>query len=458
MRLSMTNGESKMKYVSKIKETFSLVLMIFAINGNVQAEEIGVFIYVDQGVLDQRFWLDEASITNTVNSWINGTNTRYRDSLVNIELKNLGVQFVDIQPDQINVNVDDILSGMQGATGVFSELYNIADERGADYIYTIVENYDDDDICGKAISVNLNSDISSSNGVEDTEVANTNIIIGGIVGLIAKSIQKSTNVSETRWAIATSEIGCGVDTFAHELGHTMGLAHGDQVAECFNSDSHRTGIKSYGKGWGDWDCDTDTQNNDEFDEFGTIMAGNYIFGTDAEDHTRTISPRVDLFSNPNVVHADCGSNDVCGNASNGDSARVLNEFRNNYASHESADASWLDYTDGNLKSCLTENYEGVEVDDLKMLFCVGKEISQIEGIEQLDALSYIDLSNNNISVIAPILTLLSGRNAIINLAGNDYVLCHQLNELDAMSNVVLTKSDKCFDVGVMIVANSILLN
>lgn len=89
---------------------------------------------------------------------------------------------------------------------------------------------------------------------------------------------------------------CSDDAFAHELGHTMGLAH--DLAHSSTSGSH---LYSYGDGFDDPDPYDNISEG-----FGTIMS--------------YTSPDVSLFSNPDI--SDCYGY-TCGSAT-ADNARSLN--------------------------------------------------------------------------------------------------------------------------------------
>lgn len=434
------------------KLSFLILFAVFGFTSTVNAQDISIYLYVDEEIRSQRGW-DQQDLEDRLANLVFETNQSYLLSDVDIELKMEGYEEVNLSsfevkddiPNIVEVNADALLSAMQNQTGVFQNSLVNADRAGYDYLYTFVHEYDKN-LCGKAAAVN--TAVSSSG------------IFGQMIG----------NISSTRWAIASSDIDCGFETFAHELGHTMGLAHGDQVAVCHEDSAHSNAITSTAKGWGQWDCDRDTSNNAEYDEFGTLMVGNYIFGrwidtdgdgkTDTyERHTRTANPKIELFSNPNLSNAICGPDDVCGDVNNGNAAGVLNNYKSIYASHEAPNVGWLSYTDDNLTACLRgSNYIDTEVANLSAMDCSNRSIRNLDGIQGLTSTNSFALLNNSITSLSPLMSIANERPIFVNLTGNDNAICQHLDALESNSNATIIRPSQCFDLAVMVAVNHMLLN
>ena len=89
------------------------------------------------------------------------------------------------------------------------------------------------------------------------------------------------------------------------------------------------------------------------------------------------------------------------------------------------------FDDQQLQSCLldTASLEGwITINEVTNLSCEQHEIKSLTGIENLKALTQLDLSANNIKDISPLLTL---TNAQINLQDNSQIACARLDALQA---------------------------
>jgi hypothetical protein len=390
---------------------------------SVFAVDIGVYVTVDDNMVTtiktQNDWRAE------VDQMLFEANEIYDDSGVAINLVSSHVDFRNFT----YTTSAGLLSEIAAEDNEFVNILRDSDRHGADYIVALTE-LDALNLCGQAISVNTSQ----------------------------------ATISSTDQAIALSDPDCGQDTFVHELGHLMGLAHGDQVSAARNNTVHSTALTNYAKGWGNTDTlesagDTWADENRESGEYGTLMVGNHIMywtGT-------TWNVRVPLFSSINNFHVLCGTdisgNDIpCGDATNGDAARALNENSLTYAGHEAKDADHLSYADSQLTTCLTNGYSDVEVVDLQTLNCSSKSISGLVGVEQLSSLRNVDLSNNSIVNVSPLESLSSSNIQTINLLGNNNALCHQLDNLDAKFPGSVTMPDSCFNLGAFIPVLSLLLN
>ena len=91
----------------------------------------------------------------------------------------------------------------------------------------------------------------------------------------------------------------------------------------------------------------------------------------------------------------------------------------------------INISDQQLKSCLldTASHEGwIAISEVTNLSCEQHNIHSLDGIENLKALTQLDLSDNQIIDITPLLVL---NTAQINLTGNSQIACTRLNALEA---------------------------
>ncbi len=128
-------------------------------------------------------------------------------------------------------------------------------------------------------------------------------------------------------------------------------------------------------------------------------------------------------------------------------------------------ASAYRFADSGLQACVNFALQqpGASFDTLTILACPDWEIENIEGIGSIATLQYLDISNNRLTSLAPLsaLTRLSGLNAAANqltdiapllsirtltsvvLAGNDGILCRQLEALEQRLQGNLTRPADC---------------
>ncbi|MET1079147.1 MAG: zinc-dependent metalloprotease family protein [Pseudomonas sp.] len=101
-------------------------------------------------------------------------------------------------------------------------------------------------------------------------------------------------------------VDCGLNTFAHEAGHNMGLRHSyeQDQQEGYGSGGGHSGTHEWSRGYG--------VNG----QFSTIMAYPHVF------NARTQAP---FFSSPKLVNAEC-SNQPCGMNGRADAVRALNSM------------------------------------------------------------------------------------------------------------------------------------
>ena len=412
---------------------FCGVINTFSFCSSAIEVEVGVQIIVDDNLIGRN--RDEADLTFEMNTFIEESNGYFRRSGVDIQLKLENIIFSDISNNGRETNPDTLLNNMRNQRNGFDNIFTTADRTGSDYTVAIFESLDG--VCGKAAGVH------------------TSIF----------------DIMRTDRAYAIAEIGCDSDTFVHELGHLMGLAHGDQVEAC-KGGGHDRAIENFSKGFafipgasvkpvrgaGGVTFDNCVVADDGGNYFGTIMVGNHVSPAQAAvDRGTTGFSKVPVFSGPNVRNVNCGETEICGDGENGNAVNALNRLSFFYAIHETRDVDFLEYDDDKLKACIRSGYAGEEIVDLTSLNCSFKNVSNIEGLQQLRALNQIDLSGNNIMNLLPLTEFSNNSITSINLDGNDAALCHQLELLNAQFPSKVVLPDSCFNIGVMVAINNILL-
>jgi len=123
-------------------------------------------------------------------------------------------------------------------------------------------------------------------------------------------------------------------------------------------------------------------------------------------------------------------------------------------------------SDPNLQGCLNQQFANAGNDDprnIKLLACPSSAVQSLEGIRELPNLEQLELSDNNISDISPLLGLrnlrvLSARNNRISninplmslpilrfvaLQGNNAITCRQLDALEEKIGNSLNRPVSC---------------
>ena len=189
------------------------------------------------------------------------SNQAYLDSQVSMQIRVVATELIDYSTEPSNSEALTAISDTDSST-LANDVATLRNQTGADLVI-FIRPYK-----------------LSTHGGCGQAMLNNRMISSSIFGTVSDGVD-----------IDYSGIGtyyyCADDTFAHELGHTMGLAH-----DIDNSST--SGHYDYSYGYG---IDGD---------FGTIMS--------------YISPVTPLFSNPNI--SDCNGF-ICGTA-NADNARSLN--------------------------------------------------------------------------------------------------------------------------------------
>ena len=348
---------------------------------NVNATTIGLQFLVDRPSIAT---LPEHEVIERIESMTDELNGYYRESRVNLNATVNRVQFIDIT----SKDAVDILDAMHQSRGDFKALAATADEFGADFAIAFVPGLTlrGKVICGRGYDVN----------------------------------QTVAEISRTDRAVAVMQIQCGAHTLAHELGHLMGLNHGHLVDSCDPNRGHTSAIAPHANGYGVGNCD----GMPDPGEFGTIMVGGWMKVIAGRKKNRYA-----VFSNPELQHDLCGQDRRCGDPGRGNAARTLNDHAHIYAAHEAPDVHTLDVQDPALRNCLARQYSGREISALQQLDCVGLGIQSLAGIEQLSHLESINVSDNRISSIEPLLRLSSALLKNIELTGNPAVPCTAANKL-----------------------------
>lgn len=232
---------------------------------------------------------DQQKISAALNAYTNTLNEYFTNSQVALTAEVVDISFIPIESDHAEI----ILQNMQEEREGFANMFSDARRLGADYTFAITQHLliQGQSRCGRAIAVN----------------------------------QSIAAISSTRSAFAVVNFACGAHTIAHELGHLMGLNHGDLVNRCDPNHGHSNALTPYAKGFGEGNCDGIFQPG----EFGDIMIGGWM---------TTISGKgkknLPIYSNPRITDERCGQQHRCGDPENGDAARTLNEYAKYYSGHE----------------------------------------------------------------------------------------------------------------------------
>lgn len=269
---------------------FLLIVCMMTVAVAVQAETIGIrFIVADDlGPSEPQ----RQTIRTVLGKRVEELNSYYRNSAVALQAEIVDVAFAPIKSS----GDVQILEDMANETSGFEDLFERADELGADYTVAMVSKLliFGKRGCGRAYAVN-------------------------------KTVAE---ISSTRRALAVIDFACQAHTLAHELGHLMGLNHGVIVDRCEPNKGHLTAIAPYALGYGQGNCDGKPQPG----EFGTIMVGGNMKKVNGDDQSS-----LRLFSNSRIKDERCGASHVCGDPESGDEARALNENARYYAAHEEPD-------------------------------------------------------------------------------------------------------------------------
>ncbi len=383
-----------------------------------QAVEIGVQAIVDTDQITPQ--MSEADWLDFLDQLYFESNDMYAESGVDIQLRLTDLTFIDtaFAERQSSSGVGAILDEVSREDGIYTEVLRNADRTGSDYIM-FFDDLEDANLCGRAINVN------TSRGA----------------------------ISRTAASIAVSDPDCGAEVFLHELGHLMGLAHGNQVATARGSNVHLPAITSYARGFGRIvnlvsADDTFEDERAEPGEYGTIMVSNNL-----KFWARGGGVKLPIFSSPNnTFFTVC--NGPCGDVNTGDAARALNENRFIYAAHESTDVAELKYADPALTTCIGQSHGDTEIDELFDLNCASRGIRSVEGIEQLADIQFLNLQNNNIQNLLPLIALDTPTDLVqlINLSGNDAAICSQLRVLQERFPGQVSPPNKCFNLSAVLVA------
>lgn len=395
------------------------------------ADELGIQFYVDSTVVrsatdaQQEVWKEDLAI------WVDEVADFYKDSDIDLQPKIVRVVFGDF--DGGSTDSSTLKNRMAKETGNFENLFDLADEFGADYTIAIFGDItkDGDTLCGSASGIGSN-----------------------------KSKITSLKLS---YAIMTDSLSCQATTLAHELGHLQGLVHGDYVDTLTGNHIYgRLNNDNRAKGWGEGNANGILEAN----EFGTIMVGNYQFNKDLEGGSR-LAP---VFSNPKITHINCGQNikgenEDCGDATNGNASAILNENIENYTSHAEPDVHTVKYSSSELSACIRsaypirENSNYNDIDEVTTINCQNKDIGSLAGLEEITALHTssnvnVNFSKNRIVSLQPLMKL--HKSATINLTGNNVASCHQLDELEN-THINLQRPERCLNVAAIIVAVNFIL-
>jgi hypothetical protein len=234
-----------------------------------------------------------------------------------------------------------------------------------------------------------------------------------------------------------------LSTFAHELGHNMGLAHSRrQVAN-----GGVAGIEAYAAGHG-LDRVIGSENG-----FVTIMAYRDVFNN---------APKIAVISNPSIGCDTDTSTNTCGvNESDlidgANAARVLQERRALYGNYRiSPTLGSVSFSDSNLSSCIAP-LQNILIPNYSNMECTNLNIKSLSGVESLTSLTFVNLQDNNLFSLQPLFELPNLISAVVS--GNDRAICSHLTQLESKlgrGNVV--RSSECFPLAAILVSiNGMLL-
>ncbi|WP_170265819.1 zinc-dependent metalloprotease family protein [Thiohalocapsa marina] len=256
---------------------------------SIGAEMIDLRVIVDtRSISGQQ---GRALLSQRIQDHVYTLNGVYRESDVRLRSRLVAVDYLPIAER----DAERLLKMMTDEQGPFVGLFTQASYLGADYTIVYVRGLTirGKHRCGRAVAVNLARE----------------------------------DLASTRKALAVLDIACGPLSLAHELGHLMGLNHGELVDRCQPDHGHTTAAAPYALGYAIGNCDGQPQVG----EFGTIMVGGWMRAIYGDQHHV-----VPMYSNPRVKDPRCGKLHECGNDAIGDAARFLNENAFLYSGHETA--------------------------------------------------------------------------------------------------------------------------
>lgn len=303
--------------MKKLSILFTLIGFLFFSASTLSATKIGIHFVVDTELGSP------SGTTPEVEKIIADVNGYYSRSGVAIELFISRIDYI-----ALNNNMNTTLKDLSGQTAM--DYYNSMPDIAGSPSYEVGThsgNYNSREHTAKIHDLVRTSGDYNSSYIYGL-VADGDPLYCGKAMTVNNGLYINRNGKHSR--IAASRLSCGSDTVAHEIGHLMGLAHGNKVAECVGS-AHKKGIITQARGWAEGNCDGIYQSG----EFGTLMVHNWT--------NKVGGNIVPVFSSPNVKHYFCGSDNVCGHSRYGNAVYTLNRYRGQYARKLPSKQSLEDY-------------------------------------------------------------------------------------------------------------------
>ncbi|MGH1440006.1 MAG: M12 family metallo-peptidase [Cellvibrionaceae bacterium] len=275
--------------MNKIIQKTAATLFLFICHSAFAITELGVHFIVDSELGSSKYTMQQ------VERLVSEVNNYYVNSGVSIRITPVKISHTPLN-NNLRFTIKDIITGNPNNyddISDYTQAHKIArtsGNYGASYVYALVA--DGDLYCGFASQVNYGSSYDDGVGSNILELS----------------------IGELKYRTAASRLSCDSDVVAHELGHLMGLGHGNKAAECLRNGAHRFAVMPTARGWAEGNCDRRYQQY----EFATIMVN------------RIGIRQVPVYSGLRILNTLCGRDHRCGDSKSGDAVSVMNYFARSY--------------------------------------------------------------------------------------------------------------------------------